>query len=88
MTEYVYLGAAQATYAQYLAVSPAGDTTLTAAPGETYDIRPAPGYENSQGVSALPVPPGDGLWAEASKAASPSLADNAETAPAPTRKGA
>jgi hypothetical protein len=80
VTEYVYLGAARATYPQYLAVSASGDTTLTADPGEAYDIRPAPGYEDKKGASVLPVPPGDGLWAEAPA--------EAKTPPAAKRKGA
>jgi hypothetical protein len=80
VTEFLYLGAARAIYPQYLAVSKDGDVTLTADPGEAYDMRPAPGYEDSKGVSALPVPPGDGLWAEAPA--------EAKTPPAIKRKGA
>jgi hypothetical protein len=87
--EYLYLGSAQATYTQYLAVSEAGTSTLVASPGEAYDMHPVPGYEDEAGVSVLPVPPGDGLWSEVS----PKLrltpgSPAAKTAPASKRKGA
>lgn len=65
MTTYTYTGDSPQIYREYVRVVPpeegetTGPATLIGYPGRSgYQIEPAAGYED------LPVPPGDGRWAE------------------------
>lgn len=82
---YQFTGTEPRFYTQYLDVtSDDGPRPLEAVPGGVYAIEAGPGYDNSKGASRLPVPPGDGLWAE------PAAAETSEGKPATraTKKGA
>jgi hypothetical protein len=62
---FTYLGDEERFYSQYLDVTdPEARKALTAAPGAVYDMVPVAGYTGPKGEALLPVPPGDGRWAD------------------------
>lgn len=80
---YPFTGTGSRFYSQYLDVTgDDGPRPLEADPGGVYAILPGPGYEDSKGVSRLPVPPADGLWGPA--VGDP---DDTKAAARPSKKG-
>jgi hypothetical protein len=70
---YPFLGVTSRVYPQF--IDNDADSTLIAAPGLSYDMRPA-------GSRDLPVPPADGLWGDAEDPAPPAGEDPAPAAEA------
>jgi hypothetical protein len=70
---YPFLGTQQRIYTQYLDVTDGGQKPLTADPGESYAIIPAPGQEK------VTAPPSDGLWGPETGTPSPKGKPGQET---------
>jgi hypothetical protein len=69
---YAYTGTEERSYPQYMDVTPdiRGNVTqrpLEAVPGRSYAITVVPGWVDAKGNPLLPVPPGDGQWADLEK---------------------
>lgn len=87
---YPYLGTEVRFYSQYLDVTES-QQPLTAEPGGSYAILPAPGYDvtdkSGNVTSNLPVPPADGRWGDPEKV-KPNTVEATDSAPAKAQKGA